>query len=527
MLIDDIDRLNKDEVRTVFQIIKACADFPNVRYLLLYDRDQVEFALRDFVEEPTAFLDKIVTQVFDLPLATWKQREKLIGESLDAIGFEELDGKPLERMQLLYDSVLLPGLPTVRHIKRFFGTVASLIPGVVVDSNRNVDPADFLALEFLRQNAPAVYRVVRDEEEPQPGGRVHRLAFHEKADKEHREALSAAVKLQRGENLQRLCLGCLETLEKDVQGSPGSRRSWSSIQHSERRFKSSHFRPVYLGFSAGRASIGQEPWQRFVDTLKSDSSLQWFFELLSDLTTRSQWVQIITDRTREIPLDKMKRLMVEVFQWAEARPRESEGFYSETMDWTSVVYLIGLACLNQLARNKSPVSVLTEAIAESGTTVAPAYLVGLEFDSLRKGEYSEWCKRGDLNSLADDLRKRLKTMLDDGTIWNLPDPYHAVVAWGHFIGDKEYNEWHDSVASNDDLLIKYLNRFLGSGYKLREEENWWVEPNDPLVEAMKNLDPERLSEAGKWARKVYLRSAVRQERRRSPGFEPEEIDLGE
>ncbi len=68
-------------------------------------------------------------------------------------------------MHFFFDAVLVPGLSTVRQIKRFFATANTLIPGVVVNGYRNVDPADFLALVYIRQNAPGVYDNIRNEEE--------------------------------------------------------------------------------------------------------------------------------------------------------------------------------------------------------------------------------------------------------------------------------------------------------------------------------------------------------------------------
>lgn len=40
VVIDDLDRLTADEVRLIFQLIKANADFPNLVYLTLFQRDR-------------------------------------------------------------------------------------------------------------------------------------------------------------------------------------------------------------------------------------------------------------------------------------------------------------------------------------------------------------------------------------------------------------------------------------------------------------------------------------------------------
>lgn len=47
VLVDDIDRLTPDDLRQLFKVIKALADFPNVVYLLAFDREVAVKALSD------------------------------------------------------------------------------------------------------------------------------------------------------------------------------------------------------------------------------------------------------------------------------------------------------------------------------------------------------------------------------------------------------------------------------------------------------------------------------------------------
>jgi predicted KAP-like P-loop ATPase len=71
IVIDDIDRLTKDEIRQLFQLIKINADFPNVIYLLAFDREIVEHNLT--VQDGFSgkdYLEKIVQVFFDIPYVT-------------------------------------------------------------------------------------------------------------------------------------------------------------------------------------------------------------------------------------------------------------------------------------------------------------------------------------------------------------------------------------------------------------------------------------------------------------------------
>ncbi|WP_458576194.1 P-loop NTPase fold protein [Aliamphritea spongicola] len=42
IIMDDLDRLEEDQLRMLFQIIKSNLEFPNIIFVLLFQRDIVE-----------------------------------------------------------------------------------------------------------------------------------------------------------------------------------------------------------------------------------------------------------------------------------------------------------------------------------------------------------------------------------------------------------------------------------------------------------------------------------------------------
>lgn len=69
IVIDDIDRLSKGEIKELFRLIKSIADFPNMDYLLVFDKDVVTKALKGFQSTSgEEYLSKIVQVALDLPL---------------------------------------------------------------------------------------------------------------------------------------------------------------------------------------------------------------------------------------------------------------------------------------------------------------------------------------------------------------------------------------------------------------------------------------------------------------------------
>lgn len=68
VFIDDIDRLNKKEIKLLIQLIKAVFDFPNVIYILSFDKEIVSDALSNEQSvRGSQYLEKIIQLSLDIP----------------------------------------------------------------------------------------------------------------------------------------------------------------------------------------------------------------------------------------------------------------------------------------------------------------------------------------------------------------------------------------------------------------------------------------------------------------------------
>lgn len=69
VIIDDIDRLPDNEIIQIFKLIKSVADFPNIRYLVSFDKSIIVNALNKLQNNKgDKYLEKIVQINFELPL---------------------------------------------------------------------------------------------------------------------------------------------------------------------------------------------------------------------------------------------------------------------------------------------------------------------------------------------------------------------------------------------------------------------------------------------------------------------------
>ncbi|WP_196085219.1 KAP family P-loop NTPase fold protein, partial [Acinetobacter baumannii] len=91
IVMDDLDRLTAVELRMIFQLIKANTDFPNVIFLLLFQKDIVEKKLTDSTQSGENYLEKIIQIPFTIPQIQLKQVHEVLFKLLDNIINSHID----------------------------------------------------------------------------------------------------------------------------------------------------------------------------------------------------------------------------------------------------------------------------------------------------------------------------------------------------------------------------------------------------------------------------------------------------
>ena len=175
VVIDDIDRLTDTEICQMFQLVKAVGDFPNIVYLLAFDRKVVTKALigmqRGAGEE---YLEKIVQCSIELPEVSKDKLNNLLSESLDNI----IENLPSSRFDRSYrDQVYYSGMSqyfrTVRNIKRYLNTLR-LTFGIIGDE---INPVDIIAMTAIQIFDPKLYFDIAHNKDIFTGTMDHHRAF--------------------------------------------------------------------------------------------------------------------------------------------------------------------------------------------------------------------------------------------------------------------------------------------------------------------------------------------------------------
>ena len=168
VLIDELDRVEDEEIRTVAQLVRSVVDFPQISYVLAYDERRVVEALgwssgsKPPSERGRAYLEKIVQ--FQVPLPVTFEREvcKLILAELDASGVTEhfpTAWRDQERFLRVLEILVPKIIGTPRDVKRLVGTFSVLERMV----RHEVDWVDLLAFCALLTKAPSIVERIRSD----------------------------------------------------------------------------------------------------------------------------------------------------------------------------------------------------------------------------------------------------------------------------------------------------------------------------------------------------------------------------
>ncbi len=164
VLIDDLDRLDHNEIMTVLKMVRLSANFPNVIYLLAFDEERVGRIAADAYGEAAdgrQFLEKIIQYPFSLPavssdrLAAYVMKHARSACDTAGIGIDRLAWD--EFCQICKDALLVV-MTTPRHAIRYANALRFALPML----KGEVDPFDQMIIEATRIFFPYAYIIMQN-----------------------------------------------------------------------------------------------------------------------------------------------------------------------------------------------------------------------------------------------------------------------------------------------------------------------------------------------------------------------------
>lgn len=166
IIIDDIDRLQRNQILTIMQLIKSNADFENIVFLLLYSKTVLEKKITDNTQTGHEYMEKIVQVEFKVPepdIITLRQYlvDKL-SEILDKGSYYNSDYvfDDIYFSDIFYHQGLDRYFKNLRAIYKFLNSFEFNLSSHLKNNYLEVNFVDFLVIETFRIFEPKLYSAI-------------------------------------------------------------------------------------------------------------------------------------------------------------------------------------------------------------------------------------------------------------------------------------------------------------------------------------------------------------------------------
>ena len=166
VFIDDIDRLDKQEIYSIFRLVKLTADFSNTYYILPFDDEMVASAIGERFakgdqESGYNFLEKIIQVPLELPQAQVDALKQFCYDLVDSVIEEskiEFTTVEVQRFNSQFLSNILPRLNTPRLAVRYANSLSFSL-ALLKDE---VNHIDLMLIEAVKIFYPEHYDFIKN-----------------------------------------------------------------------------------------------------------------------------------------------------------------------------------------------------------------------------------------------------------------------------------------------------------------------------------------------------------------------------
>jgi len=158
IFIDDIDRLQPNEILLVFKLIRLSANFKKTIFILAFDPVIVQDCFKNDLKIDSEFLEKIVQKPIPLPAIEQQDIDQFLDNHIEIL-FDELIISKERRekfekdFSVIYRTQISKFFKTLRRAKRYLNVLRSTLPPIKNEVNLH----DFLILEIISVFYPKVY----------------------------------------------------------------------------------------------------------------------------------------------------------------------------------------------------------------------------------------------------------------------------------------------------------------------------------------------------------------------------------
>jgi predicted KAP-like P-loop ATPase len=311
ILIDDIDRLDKNEIHSIFRLVKLTADFTNTTYILSFDEDMVAAAIGERFgagnkESGQNFLEKIIQVPITIPVAQPAALNEFCFEMINRIldsNKIELSENEVKRFISEFSNNLLNKLKTPRLAVRYVNTLSFSLPLLYGEVNL----VDLMLFEAIKIFYPSHYEFIKENPDYfilSYSNTYSHVKDNDKINSVKKELEKLALGLTKLQNksIERLLCHLFPTLNEvlsNYYNHSGNSNDW----FKNKRIASSRYFNKYFSYSVIKGELSDVQFESFLSLFSTLSIQDVSEEMLRMISNSSADSFLYKMRSKEEDLD--------------------------------------------------------------------------------------------------------------------------------------------------------------------------------------------------------------------------------
>lgn len=334
VLIDDIDRLDRNETHAILKLVKLSADFRHTAYVLAFDDEMVAAAVGErygtgSLEAGHSFLEKIIQVPLRQPPADQVALRRLVFESVDAALVQSdisLDQEKVDAFVRHYVDGIEPHVKTPRQVKLLGNAITFALPILKGEAH----PVDLMLMEGIRIFFPKLYTAIRDNPRlflAAPYGEHQQLEAH-------RQRVAALIKevlphLQ-DSDCQRIRSRLLEPLFPRLRQAQYD-NEWESEWRSEQRICSEQYFSRFFGYGVPPGDVADSEITDLLSGIgaKAPEAIDAVLEMLASRGAMANVIRKFRERAHQLASGDAASLALALARCGKLIPRERGMYISD------------------------------------------------------------------------------------------------------------------------------------------------------------------------------------------------------
>lgn len=467
--VDDIDRLEPEQIRMLLRQVKANANLPNIVFVLLFQPSIVERALDPVADgDGRAFLEKVVQASFDLPAVPVSIVHGLFGEELSELAGSyatEANGFSPTRWGNAFVGCIQPLLRNMRDARRLISSIAVHMPLHAAGDVFEVNIVDFLLLETLRVFEPDLHKALfRERELVLQEGRLPEYGRRDE-DRAAAERLLEIVPEERRVIARDALKALFPPLEWAYGGTnyaDGFHLRWLTAK----RVCSPRYFPRYFEL---QTAVGEMSERRFVAFLDATATEDGLAATIADIEADRLLPSLVArldESVDRLPVENSAALLPGMFGIAQklAGPSDADPFNSPWLSaWRATHWF--------LKRIPDDVrgGLALKALRQTKALSVAGIVIHLSDPADRKeGENDAFDPALDLGTVeamkAEWLRLMRSRAADGNALISEPDLLSQLYRWRDYAGSlDEPREWMVEAIRTDEGFARMATRMMSRG----------------------------------------------------------------